>query len=153
MYTDNGDGVFSRSDDIIPANLVCEVETSDDGKAVFPQLTAGMYFLVETYAPAGYELSEKAYRIDVYGVKGAAGGADDNMICVGAAVCAYMQPPYVPNTVTVADKAIPVLPATAGPGTGRLVMIGGIVLFVLGAAAFAGHRMRSRSGAWDSRRL
>lgn len=134
VYRDNGDGAFSDSADIVADNFVCEVETAADGKAVIPQLTAGVYYLRETYAPAGYELSSNTYRLDVYGVEGVAGGADDNMIRFGDATSATVQAPDTPNTVTIADKPIPLLPSTDGSGSAWLIVLLGISLVVLGVA-------------------
>ncbi len=136
LYADDGDGSYSEKKDLIPANKLFELETGEDGIVVFEQLTVGTYYLKETYTPAGYELNDKVFRIDVYDVKGEAGGSADNMIRVGLADGSNMQPPNTPNTVTVADRPIPDLPVTAGPGIGSLLG-GGFVLVAIGCAGIA----------------
>lgn len=59
----------------------------------------------------------------MFDVAGQAGGADSNMIQVGKADGSDMRAPETPNTVTIADKPVPVMPVTAGPGTVALRMI------------------------------
>ena len=136
LYADDGDGAFDEKTDCADARKVVEGETASDGTLVFGQLTVGTYYLKETYTPAGYELNGKVYRIDVYDVEGAAGGPDGNMIRVGDADGSDMQPPSTANRVTVADRPIPDLPVTAGPGTAALTACGAALLAV-GSIALA----------------
>ena len=143
LYKDSGDGSFIEADDITEDNKVAELETSSEGTAVFEKLTVGTYYLKETYTPAGYELNSKVYRIDVYDVKGAAGGAVDNMIRVGDADGSNMQAPNTANRVTIADRPIPALPVTAGPGA-RGVIDCGLGLIAIGVFCFAAYELRLR---------
>ena len=143
LYKDSGDGSFNEADDIIEVNKVAESETSSDGIAVFEKLPKGTYYLKEAYTPAGYELNSEVYRIDVYDVKGAAGGADENMIRVGDADGSNMQAPNTANQITVADRPIPGLPVTAGPGA-RGIIGCGVGLFAAGALCVAFYELHLR---------
>lgn len=123
---DNGDGVFDPKYDSCVRNEDTDEETwttDEHGTIRFPELTVGTYFLVETRAPAGYQINSDVYRIRVFDVAGQAGGAAGNMIQVGKADGSDMRAPETPNTVTIADKPVPVMPVTAGPGTVALRMI------------------------------
>ncbi len=143
LYRDNGDGAFDEASDLLDANKVGEITTGQDGKDVFEKLTVGTYYLKETYTPAGYELNSKVYRIDVYDVKGEAGGTADNMIQVGDADGSNMQPPNTANQITIADRPIPALPVTAGPGA-RGVIDCGLGLIAIGAFCFAAYELHLR---------
>ncbi len=149
LYADDGDGIFSEAADCSEAQKVAEGGTASDGKLAFSQLTRGTYYLKETYTPAGYELNSAVYRIDVYDTRGAAGASDDNMIRVGDADGANMQAPNTPNQITIADRPIPPLPVTAGPGVQGIAScgVGLICIGVLCAASSALHRRRRLSGA------
>lgn len=120
LYKDDGDGVFDRTKDQV---VFADFETDKGGMATFSQLTVGTYFLVETYAPTGYQMNGEPYRIQVFDVAGQAGGDADNMIQVGKADGSDMRAPETPNTVTIADKPVPVMPVAAGPGTVGLRMM------------------------------
>lgn len=123
---DNGDGVFDPKYDGCVWNEDTDEETwttDEHGTIRFPELTVGTYFLVETRAPAGYQINSDVYRIRVFDVAGQAGGAAGNMIQVGKADGSDMRAPETPNTVTIADKPVPVMPVAAGPGTVGLRMI------------------------------
>ncbi len=128
LYRDNGDGQFDEATDLLDANKVGEITTGEDGKDVFEKLTVGTYYLKETYTPSGYALNATVYRIDVYDVKGQAGGSEENMIRVGQADGTNMQAPNTPNTITVADRPIPNMPSTGGPGIAALLMCGAALL-------------------------
>ena len=140
LYKDNGDGAFSAGSDALAFG---DCETDDNGKVSFPQLTAGTYFLKETYTPAGYQLNNEVYRIQVFDVAGRAGGVDDNMIQVGKANGTDMRAPETPNTVTIADKPVPSMPITAGPGA-RTLVAAGVTLLVLGGVWLATARYREQ---------
>ncbi len=143
LYCDDGDGAFDEASDLLDANKVGDITTGQDGKDVFEKLTVGTYYLKETFTPAGYELNSKVYRIDVYDVKGEAGGTADNMIRVGDADGSNMQPPNTANQVTIADRPIPALPVTAGPGA-RGVIDCGFGLIAIGAFCFAAYELHLR---------
>ena len=143
LYKDSGDGSFNEADDIIEVNKVAESETSSGGIAVFEKLPKGTYYLKEAYTPAGYELNSEVYRIEVYDVKGAAGGADENMIRVGDADGSNMQAPNTANQIMVADRPIPGLPVTAGPGA-RGIIGCGVGLFAAGALCVAFYELHLR---------
>ena len=136
---DNGDGVFDPKDDA----LVSEGTTDEQGTVSFAQLTVGTYFLVETNTPAGYQINDEVFRIQVFDVAGQAGGAAGNMIQVGKADGSDMRAPDTPNTITVADKPIPSIPSTGGPGVVGLVAAGGC-LSATGAGALLGVLGRRR---------
>lgn len=120
LYKDAGDGSFNSAvDKCVSADHV----TDNDGRIEFTKLTVGTYFLVETYAPTGYQMNSEPYRIQVFDIAGQAGGPDSNMIQVGKADGSDMRAPETPNTVTIADKPVPVMPVAAGPGTVGLRMI------------------------------
>ncbi len=128
LYQDNGDGRFDEASDLLVANKVGEITTGEDGKDVFEKLTVGTYYLKEAYTPSGYELNATVHRIEVYDVKGQAGGSEENMIRVGQADGTNMQAPNTPNTITVADRPIPNMPSTGGPGIMALLMCGAALL-------------------------
>lgn len=140
LYKDDGDGVFDRATDKL---VFADCETGSDGKVTFPKLTVGTYFLVETNTPAGYQINDEVFRIRVFDVAGQAGGAAGNMIQVGKADGSDMRAPDTPNTITVADKPIPSIPSTGGPGVVGLVAAGGC-LSATGAGALLGVLGRRR---------
>lgn len=136
---DNGDGMFNPTDD----ELVSEGTTDEQGTVGFAKLKVGTYFLVETNTPAGYQINDEVFRIRVFDVAGQAGGAAGNMIQVGKADGSDMRAPDTPNTITVADKPIPSIPSTGGPGVVGLVAAGGC-LSATGAGALLGVLGRRR---------
>ena len=107
----------------------------------------GTYFVKETYAPSGYGLSDNVYRIRVFSDAGEAGGDPGNHIQVGLADGGDMRAPEQENQLTVADKPIPALPDTAGPGTGGMFATGAC-LIASGVLALLACRPHD---AWRSR--
>lgn len=134
LYKDDGDGSFDRAKDEV---VFADRETDKDGITEFSQLTVGTYFLVETCTPAGYQLNDEVYRIQVFDVAGQAGGAASNMIQVGKADGSDMCAPETANRVTIADKPVPVMPVTAGPGTAGFRMMATCLLAAGGLVAIA----------------
>ncbi len=128
LYQDNGDGKFDETSDLLDTYKVGEITTGQDGMNVFEKLTVGTYYLAEIYTPSGYQLNSTVYRIDVFDVKGQAGGSVDNMIRVGPADGSNMQAPNTPNTITVADRPIPDMPSTGGPGITAILLCGAALL-------------------------
>ena len=120
IWRDDGDNAFDPARD---ARLE-ELETDKNGLIIFEHLRVGTYFVKETHAPSGYGLSDSAYRIRVFSDAGEAGGAPGNHIQVGLEDGGDMRAPEHENQLTVADKLIPSLPITAGPGTGGMFATG-----------------------------
>ena len=61
LYRADKDGEFSED-----SSLFTKGEIAPDADyADFSDLTAGIYYLVETYVPAGYQLNDEPYRIEV----------------------------------------------------------------------------------------
>lgn len=143
IWRDDGDDAFDPARD---ARLE-ELETGDGGLITFKRLRVGTYFVKETYAPSGYGLSDNVYRIRVFSDAGEAGGAPGNHIQVGLADGVDMRAPEQENQLTVADKPIPALPDTAGPGTGGMFATGAC-LIASGVLALLACRLHD---AWRSR--
>ena len=91
------------------------VKTDKDGAASFNGLADGTYYLVETKAPAGYNLPEKPVKVEVNG------GTTGTALTVIA---------------NVANQAGTLLPSTGGMGTtifyvlGSALVLGAVVLLV-----------------------
>ena len=93
--------------------------TDENGRATSPELLCGSYYLVETKAPAGYNLDENAVHVRV-------------------------QPDAVTEIsyVYVANERGSILPETGGMGTKILIISGGVL--VVGAAILLVTRRRMR---------
>ena len=91
------------------------VTTNNKGAASFNGLADGTYYLVETKAPAGYNLLEKPVKVEVNG------GTTETALTV---------------TANVANQAGTLLPSTGGMGTtifyglGSALVLGAVVLLV-----------------------
>lgn len=145
IWRDDGDGKFNSETDV----YVGEFGTDQTGQIVFSQLRVGTYFFQEVYTPAGYSIDGAVHSFHVFSKHEQAGGTGDNMIQVGDKDGSNMLAPNAPNTVTVADRPIPQLPATAGPGIGlpialgTILVIAGVVLFILLDAKRCAKRLRA----------
>lgn len=83
------------------------LETDANGKAFSPELACGMYFLVETTAPAGYNLLDEAVSVMV---------ASNEMTST--------------TVVKIANDAGSMLPETGGSGTKLLVGLGSFLTII-----------------------
>ena len=84
--------------------------TDANGSATSPDLPCGIYYLVETKSPAGYNLREDAVRVTL---------ASDLVTAV--------------TTVTISNQKGVLLPETGGMGT-TVFTVGGLLLIVLAAS-------------------
>ena len=93
--------------------------TGTDGSVTSPELRCGLYYLVETEAPVGYELSAEVFR------------ATARQTLTGA-----VETVRIPNTSALE------LPSTGGPGTAPVLTLGAFL--TLGAAALLAVKSRRR---------
>lgn len=110
---------------VVPVTVngsVLTLTTNENGTATSPSLTCGVYFLVETEAPAGYVLPEEAVSVTV----------------VSSEISAD-------RTVSVANREGTVLPETGGEGTRVLMAIGAVL--TLAAAVLLVRRRRAETAA------
>ncbi|MBK0421064.1 SpaH/EbpB family LPXTG-anchored major pilin [Leucobacter sp. CSA2] len=103
--------------------ILTQVTTDAQGIALVEGLKVGSYWLVETKAPAGYELDATPIRVDV-----TAGSITDAVI------------------VKVANTQVPpfTLPLTGGQGTALFVIGGGALLAAAATAFLIARRRRTR---------
>lgn len=87
-----------------------EVTTASDGTAMFENIANGIYYLVETEAPAGYNLLTAPVKVEVTAVKNTEGTAVADI------------PAQVENSTGSA------LPSTGGMGTTLFYVIGGLMM-------------------------
>lgn len=104
------------------ASVQLTLTTGEDGTATSPLLDCGTYFLVETKAPAGYDLADEAFSVRVV-------------------------PSAVAETtwVNVPNERGDRLPNTGGGGTAALLAVGGI----LAAGAFVALTTRKRLSMYE----
>lgn len=121
------------------SNQATELATNDNGVLTWYGLSAGDYWLKETYAPAGYKLYERAIQINVneYGTATATMDGQTKPLSTDTDDVSY---------ITIADPANPDMPTTGS--SGRLVLtILGVGLIAGGAALVAWLRRRGGSVA------
>lgn len=101
-----------------------EVTTNDSGAASFGGLKNGTYYLLETAAPAGYNMLEKPVTITI-------NGANATEIDLSS----------LTHTEGVANSSGAVLPSTGGIGTTIFYIVGGLLVVGAGVLLIAKRRM------------
>lgn len=109
------DAVFELHKDSAAGNVVATLTTGQDGKVSVDGLAAGIYYLVETDAPDGYQLD--ATPIEVVITASTADNATADSLIVSK---------------TIDNTKTPALPVTGGAGTVAITAAG--VVLVAGAA-------------------
>lgn len=109
------DAVFELHKDSATGNVVATLTTGQDGKVSVDGLAAGIYYLVETNAPDGYQLD--ATPIEVVITASTADNATADSLIVSK---------------TIDNTKTPALPVTGGAGTVAITAAG--VVLVAGAA-------------------
>lgn len=109
------DAVFELHKDSATGNVVATLTTGQDGKVSVEGLAAGIYYLVETDAPDGYQLD--ATPIEVVITASTADNATADSLIVSK---------------TIDNTKTPALPVTGGAGTVAVTAAG--VVLVAGAA-------------------
>ena len=99
-------------------------ETNENGEASFDGLANGIYHLVETKAPAGYNLLNKPYTVKVNEKNTPVTGVDQ-----------------LTATATVENKTGAVLPSTGGMGTTVFYVLGAILVVGAGVLLVTKKRM------------
>lgn len=94
--------------------------SGENGYAVSPELSCGMYYIVETKAPSGYNLLDEPVSI-----------------LVQSNTSTTIEPYYIPNTRG------PILPETGGAGTKWFIYGGGIIALGAGILLITKRRMQN----------
>ena len=102
----------------LTGDQVTSVTTGDDGKAAIYGLTYGTYYLMETQAPAGYNLMAECKELTI----DATSHTEE-------------------NTITIENESGAVLPATGGIGT-TAYTAGGMALICIACLCFYGKKRR-----------
>lgn len=110
---------------------VSEVTTGEDGKAVFYGLAYGTYYLVETKAPAGYNLLTEPITVEINAYSHLTGdaAADDE------------DQQTVDNTIHVINTKF-ILPETGGMGTTLFTVIGVVIIAAACILLFSNRKKR-----------
>ena len=95
------------------------------------ELPVGTYHLIETAAPAGYQLKSKAVEVRVT-AQGISYDEGTNQSQSGNGVS--YDPAARTFTLTVTNSTGYALPNTGGPGTNLLYLLGGMLVLLAGAA-------------------
>lgn len=103
-----------------------EVETDEKGEASFDGLANGIYHLVETKAPAGYNQLDKPYTVRVNEKNDPVTNENENRLTV---------------TATVTNKTGAVLPSTGGMGTTIFYVLGAVLVVGAGVLLVTKKRM------------
>ena len=103
-----------------------EVETDEKGEASFDGLANGIYHLVETKAPAGYNQLDKPYTVRVNEKNTPVTNENENQLTV---------------TATVTNKTGAVLPSTGGMGTTVFYVLGAVLVVGAGVLLVTKKRM------------
>ena len=103
-----------------------EVETNENGEASFDGLANGIYHLVETKAPAGYNQLDKPYTVRVNEKNDPVTNENENKLTV---------------TATVTNKTGAVLPSTGGMGTTIFYVLGAVLVVGAGVLLVTKKRM------------
>ena len=132
------------SDAALSLSVTGAQTTADNGVLTWYGLSAGTYYLKETFAPAGYKLYEKTIQIQVDANGNVSASVDINgngKIDDGETSALNKQDgiPYI----ELADDKVPVLP-TAGTFGHLLLSIFGVGFIVAGCAIVAGTVLRHR---------
>lgn len=109
------DAVFELHKDSATGNVVATLTTGQDGKVSVDGLAAGIYYLVETDAPDGYQLDATPIEVVI------TASTNDNATADSLIV-----------SKTIVNTKTPALPVTGGAGTVAITAAG--VVLVAGAA-------------------
>lgn len=142
LRADNGNGVFDSedklaavfSDEPLLNPLEGALDTDENGKAAFYGVRKGVYWIVETKAPAGYQLLKNPVKFAL---------SEDG-------IASFHEPGIVVPLengivdITIENNKIAVLPHTGGAGTGPLYLFGATALCTSTAFFLARIRIKAK---------